>query len=102
MHPKKAAAAFAWWLCLCWGRVSMGDGGVLLPSMLSLIHGRRVHGCSVSEGRCVSVAQAAPAPSSCLNLQWINTGAKPRFPLVWRDESLQLPPWFARYAASPR
>lgn len=81
MHPKKAAASFAWWLWLCWGRVSPG-WWLLLPSMLSLgVHGRRVHGCS--EGRYVSWAQEARVPSSYLNSQWINIGPKPHHPLVW-------------------
>lgn len=60
--------------CLPWVTVEC-----CYPSCGVWVHGRRVHGCS--EGRCVSVAQAAPVPSSCLNSQWINTGAKsPGFP----------------------
>lgn len=36
----------------------------------------------------MSVAQEAPAPSSCLNSQWTNIWAKPSFPLVWRGAPL--------------
>lgn len=74
----------------------LADSRVLLPGIWVWVHGRRVHGCS--EDSCVSVAQEAPAPSSCLNSQWTNIRAKPSFPLVWRGAPLlptnsQCLPW---------
>lgn len=94
MHPKKAAASFAWWLWLCWGHVS--PGWWLTAATLYA-----EFGCPLQEGAWLLWGQV------CV-LGWGSTSSikLPKFPMDKHrakappspdvgDESQWLPLWFA-------